>query len=80
MDPQSGWDTVHSVYMSARCELKIEEALREHSRKLEATQEKLDRFYENLDLIQRNQLPVEVEAEHKDRLGHTGDLLFFKYR
>ena len=63
---------MHSVYMSARCELKIEEASKEHSRRLEATQKKLVLFYENMDLIRGSQLPMEVETAYRDRLEHTG--------
>ena len=52
---------VQSVYKASLCELRVLSASHAHSRKLEDTQKKLDRFYEFMDLVKRNQL-VSIEG------------------
>ena len=60
LEPTS--ETIHSIYMAALCELRLEEVLKERSHKLELTKKKLDQFYNNLDLVRQNQLVVDTSS------------------
>lgn len=43
------------MYTAALCEYRMEEASRERSEKLDSTQKKLDLFYNNMDLVRKQQ-------------------------
>ena len=53
LDPSS--PTVQTAYLAAQCALKLDAASKEHARKLELTEKKLDAFYRNMDLVQQHQ-------------------------
>ena len=51
-------ETSLSMYLGSICELKMELASQERTRKLDNTQKKLDQFYENMELVQKLQHPL----------------------
>lgn len=58
VDLEPDGETSRSVYLGALCELKMELASQERTRKLDNTQKKLDQFYENMELVQKLQHPL----------------------
>lgn len=58
------------MYFASLCELRMEEASRQRSEKLDDTQRKLDLFYSNMDLVRKHQSPVGVVEGVESEKGH----------
>ena len=69
LPPHASYEsTLRSVYLSAQCEWTIEQAKREHSRKLKATHEKIDQFYDGI---------AEVYQHYKHKVADPKELLSY---
>lgn len=65
--------TLRSVYVSTQCECNVEQAKREHTRKLKATHEKIDQFYDGMAEVYRHYR--HKVADPKELLNHWARII-----